>query len=122
MMRFEGEGPSAGEHARSDLPVRQPGTTREGGVFSEETVRAVWKKSNRIPGFSHNEWATDTCGERIRYSYFGKLPSQYAWEIDHIIPVSAGGTDELENLQPLQWETNRKKGDLHPWTCPARRS
>jgi hypothetical protein len=23
----------------------------------------------------------------------------------------------LDNLQPLQWEDNRRKGDTYPWYC-----
>ena len=39
-------------------------------------------------------------------------------EIDHIKPVSQDGGDELSNLQPLQWENNRHKGDDWPdWSC-----
>lgn len=37
--------------------------------------------------------------------------NKHGWEIDHIRPVVAGGNDDLSNLQPLQWENNRKKGD-----------
>jgi hypothetical protein len=38
-----------------------------------------------------------------------------------IRPVAAGGGDELENLQPLQWENNRHKSDLWPqWACKRR--
>jgi hypothetical protein len=119
-MRNENKGMPDAAHNKSSAPhlsPRQPGTTREGGEFPEETVKTVWMKSQRIPDFSHSEWATDVCGERIRFSYYGKAPSQYAWEIDHVVPVGQGGTDAIENLQPLQWENNRKKGNSHPWKC-----
>ena len=32
-------------------------------------------------------------------------------EVDHLIPVSAGGTDHIENLQLLCGHCNRMKGD-----------
>lgn len=32
-------------------------------------------------------------------------------EIDHIIPVSKGGTSEPQNLQTLCWRCNRSKSD-----------
>ena len=32
--------------------------------------------------------------------------------VDHIIPVSRGGTDELDNLQTLCKECNLNKSDL----------
>jgi 5-methylcytosine-specific restriction endonuclease McrA len=52
----------------------------------------------------------------MRYGEYGQT-SKYGWEIDHIKPVSKGGTDDLSNLQPLQWENNRRKGDNYPWHC-----
>ena len=36
------------------------------------------------------------------------------WEIDHIVPAARGGGDDLSNLQPSQWENNRRKGDDYP--------
>ena len=44
----------------------------------------------------------------------GDTNSKHGWEVDHIKPVARGGTDSMENLQPLQWENNRKKGDNYP--------
>ncbi len=55
----------------------------------------------------------------MKYSEYGKtIENGVGWEIDHIKPVSESGTDDLSNLQPLQWENNRLKGDNWPtWKC-----
>ncbi len=35
------------------------------------------------------------------------------WEIDHLKPQSKGGTDHLNNLQPLKTSDNRKKSNKY---------
>ena len=51
----------------------------------------------------------DAFGSLIWKEAYGNTNSKLGWEIDHIRPVASGGGDEIENLQPLQWENNRKR-------------
>jgi 5-methylcytosine-specific restriction endonuclease McrA len=83
----------------------------------EETKKAVWNKGQPIPGYNSAEWRRDVCGHAIRYSDHANTNSEYGWEIDHIFPRAKGGRTTLDNLQPLFWQTNRRKGDNYPWSC-----
>ena len=63
----------------------------------------------------------DACGAWMRRDHHGRTDSEYGWEVDHVRPVAEGGSDHLANLQPLQWQNNRHKGDSYPnWTCAVR--
>lgn len=79
--------------------------------------RAVWNKGRPITGYDSNVWRHDTCGSVMKYSDHGNTSSKFGWEIDHIRPKAKGGSDDLSNLQPLYWKTNRDKGDTYPWSC-----
>lgn len=97
---------------------RKHSTTRTGGSFSDATIEAVWRKATPIPG--NPGYAKDRCGAIIYRHSYGMI-TKYGWEIDHILPVSKGGPDDLSNLQPLQWSNNRGKGDQYPsWSCTVR--
>lgn len=99
--------------------ARRPNTTTSGSGFDTPTVEAVWQKGIPEPGYT--VYRKDACGASMLRSDYGDTSSQWGWEIDHIKPVAAGGTDALDNLQPLQWENNRHKGDDWPhWGCKKR--
>jgi 5-methylcytosine-specific restriction endonuclease McrA len=82
----------------------------------EATKRAVWNKGEPIKDFDQTIWRRDTCGATMKYSEHG-MEGTHGWEIDHIYPRAKGGNSDLNNLQPLQWQNNRKKGDTYPWSC-----
>jgi 5-methylcytosine-specific restriction endonuclease McrA len=85
----------------------------------ENLKRQVWNKASKIPDYASSVWRRDVCGSVLRYLDHGNTNSRYGWEIDHDIPTSRGGTDDLTNLQPLYWETNRQKGDTYHWKCES---
>ena len=75
--------------------------------FPKEMELAVFQKAK--PTEDPNV-RLDVCGTEIHFDQYGKR-GDHGWEIDHIKPKSKGGGDKIKNLQPLHWETNRRKRD-----------
>lgn len=86
--------------------------------YAIELIEAVWRKATICPNNDPNSYRRDKCGALIRRDSYGTT-GDYGWEIDHIVPKSRGGEDDLSNLRPLHWENNRAKGDSFEgaWTC-----
>jgi 5-methylcytosine-specific restriction endonuclease McrA len=95
--------------------ARSRNSNVRGGGFSAAEKLSVWKKGRPIKDYDPAVWRYDYYGKPIKFSEYGNINSKHGWEIDHIKPVSRGGTDDLSNIQPLQWEANRDKGDKWPW-------
>jgi hypothetical protein len=68
----------------------------------------VWAKAQQISGYDPAIWRRDSMGTPIRFSDYGDRNSQHGWEFDHIDP---NGSDDLSNLQPLNWRNNVAKSD-----------
>ena len=56
----------------------------------------------------------------FRCVYCGKIPPDVILEVDHIIPVSKKGTNDINNLVTSCFECNRGKRDIELEKVPAK--
>ena len=76
--------------------------------FDPATVNAVWEKGQKVYGFYF--FKRDSFGEVIAKHDFDKK-TQYGWKIVRIVPSTQGGTDEIDNLEPMHWKNLQLKGE-----------
>jgi 5-methylcytosine-specific restriction endonuclease McrA len=89
--------------------------------FTEEQKLVAWRKAQIVTGHDPAITRKDTCGAWIKWADYGNTFSQFGWEVDHIYPVSLGGTDQPSNLQALHWQNNRAKGNsITGFTCAVK--
>ena len=79
--------------------------------FSEAKIQQVWEKSRTDAKYDENKYRFDDCAAIMQRDLYGKTDSIYGWTIDHIIPLSKGGSNDLSNLRPMQHQNNAAKAD-----------
>ncbi|MDE2590223.1 MAG: HNH endonuclease, partial [Patescibacteria group bacterium] len=75
------------------------------------TIWTVWSKGEIFAGNDPVFWRKDACGAWIFRSHYKRIDSEYGWVIDHIKPLSEGGTNNISNLRPAHWENTSRKSD-----------
>jgi hypothetical protein len=69
--------------------------------YDSDTLRRIYDSTS---GKCH------LCHKKLSISNHGVVGAKGAWDVDHSIPVSEGGTDYLNNLKPACISCNRSKG------------
>lgn len=57
--------------------------------------------------------ATVFARDNYRCRYCGRSAPEFVIEVDHVLPVSKGGADDIDNLVTACWECNAGKGNRH---------
>ena len=78
-------------------------------VPNSRKAQRVWEKGRIAIGFDPADWRRDSFWNLINRKAYGNRSSAFGWEIDHIVPVARGGTDDISNLRPLYWEANARR-------------
>ncbi len=79
-------------------------------MATQDQINKAWNSAKPIRGKDPDQYRQDPYGNVMARSSYGKNTSQ-GWEVDHIKPTARGGSDATRNLQALNTEVNREKGD-----------
>jgi hypothetical protein len=69
--------------------------------FTDDELSQVYDKTDGYCGY---------CGKKLAFTNYGRIGERGAWEVDHSVPKSRGGTNYVRNLVPACIECNRQKG------------
>ena len=72
----------------------------------DNAIRKFWEHE-----FGSGEIGYDFAGWEVRKGAYGQEGSRFGWNIDHILPKSMGGTDDINNLQITHMDTNAERGN-----------
>lgn len=78
--------------------------------YSEDEIKNVWGKAKTIENKNSNIYRQDPYGNELYLHSYGKNGPK-SWQIDHIKPISKGGSNDIRNLQALKTKINLEKSD-----------
>lgn len=72
----------------------------------------VWDKALQVSGEHESyELRQDHCGAWIRRADYGDKRSPFGWTIGYLLPLSRGGTEQLDNLRPIHLKNTLVRAD-----------
>ena len=77
--------------------------------FSQERLDQIWDKGAIIRGKNPDLYRKYIYENTMYKPSYGKT-SEMGWHVDHSKPQALGGTDHLNNLQPMNSRANCSKG------------
>jgi hypothetical protein len=80
--------------------------------FTNAKLEKIWQKGTSVRGKNPNLYRKDIYGNVMYKPSYG-LNSEMGWQVDHSKPQSKGGTDHLNNLQPMNSQANKEKGNKY---------
>lgn len=69
-------------------------------AYDDDTLNWIY---DRTDGYCH------LCCKKLSFINYSRYGAKGAWEVEHSIPLSQGGTDHLNNLYPACISCNRSK-------------
>ena len=73
-------------------------------------LRKRWDDGTLNRVFDKTDGHCYYCGKQLAWNNHGANGRRGAWHVDHSIPLSLGGTDHLNNLEPACINCNLEKG------------
>lgn len=80
--------------------------------YSKERLNQIWDKGSTIRGKNPDLYRKDVYGNVMYKPSYGRT-SEMGWNVDHSKPQDLGGTDHLNNLQPMNSRANSGKGNKY---------
>lgn len=96
------------------IRVKKPSTSKSGALWTQEIINQVWRKGKIVVNQNPALIRADACNWTMYFAQYRNRQSNYGWEVDHIDP---NGSDDISNLQPLNWNNNAAKSDKTNWKC-----